>query len=101
MKQNVSVEVEKEAYELGVGLVEVVKAVKLALADGFQAGADVPAIVVAAIAKLPPAIEGLDKLGAELAEDPVAFVRSFALAGADVASVFVKKPAVPGVPPAA
>lgn len=95
MKQSVSVEVSKEAHELGVGLVEVVKAVKLALADGFQPGADLPAIVVAAVAKLPPAIEGLDKLGGELAEDPVAFVRAFALSGSDIASLFVKKPDAP------
>jgi hypothetical protein len=83
-KQMVQVEVSKEMYELGMGLASVVDAVKQATADGWQPGQDLPAIVVAAIAILPPALQGVDQIKSEIAEDKGAFIAAVALPIAEV-----------------
>lgn len=93
-KVKVELEVSKEAHELAQGLVEMVKVVKEAMKDGFQVGQDLPAIITAAIAKLPPAIEGLDKLPEEL-KDPGAFAKAMVVAASDLVEVFVKKEELP------
>lgn len=95
-KVKIELEVAKEAHELAQGLVEMVKAVKEAMKDGFQVGQDVPVIVSAAVQKLPAAIDGLDKLPEEL-KDAGSFAKAMVVAAADLVEVFVKK----DVPPAA
>jgi hypothetical protein len=87
-KQMVQVEVSKEMYELGMGLAGVVDAVKQATADGWQPGQDLPAIVVAAIAILPPALQGVDQIKGELSEDKGAFISAVALPIADIIKKF-------------
>jgi hypothetical protein len=89
-KMTVSVEVTKEAYELGQALVEVVKATKAALADGWQPGTDVPAVLMASIAALPKGVDGAQKLGDE-SKSTVEFISAFALAGKDLAALFLNK----------
>ena len=89
-KLQVQVEVSKEAYELGQALVSLVKAVKVAVADGFQVGQDVPVIVMAAMAELPKGIEGIQKLGEE-SKDGAAFAAAFGLAAKDLAGIFLSK----------
>ena len=91
-KVKVELEVAKEAHELVQGVVELVKAVKEAMKDGFQVGQDLPVIVAAAVQKLPPAIDGLDKLGDEL-KDPGSFAKAMVVGAADLVEVFVKKEA--------
>lgn len=86
----VEVEVTKEAYELGQCLVNLVKAVKAAGADGWQVGTDVPAVVMAAMAALPAGVNGIQKLSEE-AHEGAAFVAAFGLAAKDLAGVFLKK----------
>ena len=90
-KVSVSVEVSKEAHELAVGVKEVALAVKQALADGFQVGQDIPAVIGVAIGSLSVAVAGVEKLGAEIAEDPAAFSKALALPMADLVSELAKK----------
>lgn len=91
-KVKVELEVAKEAHELVQGVIELIKAVKEAMKDGFQVGQDLPVIVAAAVQKLPPAIEGVDKLGEELKE-PGAFAKAMVIGASDLVEVFVKKEA--------
>jgi hypothetical protein len=86
-----TVDVSKEADELASALVAMVAAVKDALADGWQAGTDIPMIVTKALTVLGPAVDGMEKLGAEKDENLAAFVRALGLAGMDVAAIFLKK----------
>lgn len=92
-KVTLSVEVPKEAHELAQALVNVVKASKSALKDGFQAGQDLPAILVAAVAQLPVALDGVQKLPEEAKVDPVAFSQAFVLAAAEIVAELLKKEA--------
>jgi len=90
-KLDVTVEVSKESYELAQGVVKFVGALKLALADGFQLGADLPEIVSAAFADLVPAVNGIGDMPAEYKEDPQAFLTAFMLAGGELYKVFQPK----------
>jgi len=87
-KVSVSVEVSKEAYELGMGLADFAGAVKSALADGWQVGSDVPAVITAALQHLVPAMNGANNLGSELAEDKAAFVQAWMLTAGAVYDKF-------------
>jgi hypothetical protein len=78
-KVMMQVEVSKEVHELGEALALMVDAVKQAGADGWQPGQDLPALVVQAIAILPPALAGMDQIKSELAEDKAAFIAGVAL----------------------
>lgn len=91
----VSREVTKEAYELGQGLLGMVEAVKTALADGWQTGTDLPAILTASFANLVPAIQGCDQLPAEAKEDLAPFIRGLTVSVEDIAFVFIKKSEAP------
>lgn len=73
-KVKVELEVTKEMHELMQGVVKIVAAAKLAFKDGFQAGQDVPAILIAAVAELPAMVGGLTELPAEAKEETGAFV---------------------------
>lgn len=90
--------VTKEADELASALVKMVEAIKVALADGWQAGTDIPVIVTQALAVLGPAVDGMDKLGAEKDEDLAAFVRAFGISAMDLAALFLKKEEVADEP---
>jgi hypothetical protein len=48
-------------------------------------------IVTKALTVLGPAVDGMEKLGAEKDENLAAFVRALGLAGMDVAAIFLKK----------
>lgn len=85
----VSREVAKEAHEAVQFPVEIVKAVKLALADGWQPGTDVPAVILAVLAKAPQAIAGLDQLEGELAEKRGAVMQAVGIAVGDLAAALV------------
>lgn len=91
-KQMVEVEVTKEAYELGEGLKGVVKAVKDALADGWQAGEDVPAILVNSLTALAPAVIGAEKVGEEAKEELEAFVTGLMVKSKEIGFMFYEKP---------
>ncbi len=85
MKKDVSVSVEGAAYDLAQGVRQFVGHVKAALADGFQVGADVPPILMAAYSDLLSKAADVAQLPAELKEDKIGFARGFAEAGFDLA----------------
>ena len=78
----VEIEVSKEAYELGQGLVKIMDAVMEAKKDGWQMGTDLPQIAMAAFGQM-AAIEGIDKIKAEMEENPAAFGKAMMVALAD------------------
>jgi hypothetical protein len=69
--KKIEVVVTKEVHEIGVAVKGVISAYKEATKDGFQAGQDIPAVLMASYSKLTEAIEGADKVGGELKEEPV------------------------------
>ena len=98
MKVTVEVEVSKEAYELGTGAARIIKAVKEAVADGWQAGEDLPPIIASLFAEM-AAVEGIDRIDDEMKEDPAAFAKAVALSLSDVYAS-VKGPEEPALEPA-
>jgi hypothetical protein len=84
------VSVPKEVSELADGVVKIVIAIKNAMADGWNLGQDLPIIVTTALAVLPTAIDGFDKLGEE-SKDESAFTMAFLLAAKDIYTSFEKK----------
>ena len=90
-KIEVKLQVTKEAHELAMAVVEVIKGVKLALADGFQPGQDIPAIILGSLNHLMKGIEGADKLPKEALEDLGPFISAWMVGGAEIAQVFLKK----------
>lgn len=69
----VELEVSKEAYELGKGLSALMINIKKSLADGFQPGSDLPAIVTGSLSSLFSAVQGAEKIGSEASEDAEKF----------------------------
>lgn len=78
-KLKVEQEVSKEAYELSSGLKKAIEDVQKALADGWQPGQDLPVMLQALMMDIVPAVQGVDKMGAEMVEDTEAFVTAFLL----------------------
>ena len=74
----ITVDVPKETQELVDALVNIVENAKVALADGWQPGQDIPVILMGSIGAIREGIEGMDKMPAE--------------AKADIAGLFIKKP---------
>lgn len=90
MKVKLEIEVSKECHELCLGLDKFVGALQVALADGWQLGTDMPLLLSAAFTDLVPAIQGVDQLGAEFAEDKKAAVKALQNGLAEIAFRFVK-----------
>lgn len=84
-------DVPKEIHELNMGLLNLTKAVKQALADGWQPMTDVPVIVMAAIHDLGPAVQGLEKVDDEFGEDMPGAVMSGGWLVSKIIALF-KKP---------
>ena len=85
------VEVSKEASELADSLVKLVKSCREHVKDGFQAGADVPAVLMENLQSLMKGIDGVDQLDDEAKENLTAFINAWSLAGSEMAGVFLKK----------
>ena len=94
-KIKVELMVPKEIHEAGQVLGEIIVAAKEALKDGFQPGADLPALLVAAVSKLPKAIDGIDKLPSEAVGDPVGVAESLVVNISAVVRSLLDKPAAP------
>jgi hypothetical protein len=75
----VQVEVSKELYEAGQGLADFAAAMRLALADGWQVGSDMPVFMSSAMKSLVPALNGISDIDDEIAEDRAAAARAVAL----------------------
>lgn len=65
----VEIELPKEMAAIKEAIGKMVGAVKTSLADGWQPGTDLPAILIAGMAELPAAIAGLSSLPAEFKAD--------------------------------
>lgn len=85
-----TVEVSKELNDVRKALVKVVKSSKEAVADGFQAGQDIPAIAMASYQELLEALKGLNDVPAEFKEDLGASVRCAGLLAGDLTEVLAK-----------
>lgn len=92
-KLSIQVEVTKEAHEVGEALAELLKNTKAALADGFQIGQDIPAIVMGSMEKLIKGVQGADQLGDEARADLEAFISGVLLGLKPGISAVVKKSA--------
>ena len=84
MKQQISIEVSKETYELGQGLAKFVMAVKEATDDGFSYGDDIPDIISSAVGDLLPALDGVSDIGKEFKEDPRVFAQTVLIIGTNI-----------------
>lgn len=76
----------KEATELAAGLEKFVKACKVALADGFQPGTDLPPVLTSAMNDLFPAIQGAELVKEELKAMPAETIYVFGKAGYSTAT---------------
>ncbi len=87
---DVTVKVSKEAHELA----QAVKNVVLAL----LAKKPITQVIAEEFAAVSLGVQGVEKIPAELQEDMAAFVKAFALAGADIAEELSKKKVAPEAP---
>jgi hypothetical protein len=89
-KLAVTLEVGKESYELGKGLAEFIAAVRQSLADGWQTGSDLPALVSATVSKLVPALQGVDQIKGEWQSDKLAVANAAFVTGSTVIGAFLE-----------
>ena len=85
------VEVSKEADELAESIFKLVESSQKHTKDGFQAGQDLPAIIMENLQSLMKGIDGMDKMSAESKENIVAFINAWTLAGTKIAGLFINK----------
>src|SRR5690242_8750982 len=91
-KKLVEVEVSVGAYDLGQNLGKFIASVRQALADGWQPGSDIPALISAAVEDLVPSVSDIAKLGDESA-DKQALANALFLGLSPVVFSFVEKKA--------
>ena len=87
----IETEVPKEVHELAKALYKITESAKVATDDGWQTGTDLPLVLGTAASELLVAMQGVEKLGEEAKEAPALFSKALALAGADIASLWVRK----------
>lgn len=91
MKQTIQVEIENSGYEVMQHTAKIVKAIKQAVADGFQPGTDLPVAVTALIAEFPGILESVPAIKGDIAEDKMGFIKGVNLAAYDFAEIFLSK----------
>lgn len=89
MAVQVQVACAKELYELSKGLADFVLDVRKAVADGWQPGADLPALLTSAVGRLVPAMQGVEKLKDEYAGSKKEFLLGALVPLADVLGTLV------------
>lgn len=87
--------VSKEASELADAVVTLVKSIKTHGKDGFQAGTDIPAVLMENLQGLSVGVAGVDLLDDEAKENLAAFINAWALAGTELAGLFLAKNEAP------
>lgn len=65
------IDVAKEANEIGVAIAKILIVSNSALEDGFQAGQDIPTVLMGSYKELTDAIEGSEKVLKEFKSNPV------------------------------
>lgn len=88
-KVTVQVEISKSADTIGHGLYNLVVAAKNAMADGWQPGRDVPALVMAAAGELMTIVGAIGSIPGDVTEDKIAFLQGLELHGAKMAKLFL------------
>ena len=76
---DVTLPVAKETYELGLGIVGFLTALKRALEDGFQIGDDLPMIISEAVNTLIPSVSGFEDIAKEIEENRSEFINAVCL----------------------
>lgn len=87
----VETEVTKEVYELGCALKAIMVNTKLAVADGFQAGQDIPAILMGSMQDLLAAVAGIEKVDDEFIGEPAKASKAIVVPVLEGVDVLVKK----------
>jgi hypothetical protein len=64
------IDVAKEAHDIGVAVAKILLTANAALSDGFQAGADIPTVLMGSYKELTDAIEGSEKVIGEFKNSP-------------------------------
>lgn len=82
---NKTVPVSQEADEFMTKLNDFISVVKTQLADGWQAGTDLPPMMTAALMDLVPAIQAATKFGDAFTADKIAFIKGMELGATDLA----------------
>jgi hypothetical protein len=90
-----TVEASKELIELGEAISGVVGDVKHALDDGWQPGADLPAILVSAVTRLGTGLQGVQDIPAEVQADKKAAAMAVALPLIDAIFRVVERSSMP------
>lgn len=85
------VDIPNETGELVKGLSKFVASIKTAMADGWQPGTDLPAIMMAAMSDLPAAIDGWDQLDDEAKANPEAMIAAAGILGSEIYKALVTK----------
>ncbi len=85
----------KETKEVKDALVAIVKVTKEALADGWQAGTDLPAIITVAAAHLLTAVDGMNKIPMEYNEARGGFIKTLGVGMGDIADALLPPVAPP------
>jgi hypothetical protein len=91
------VELPKELQEVLEVLVELIKVTKEQLKDGFDLSKDLGPILAIAVAKLPLAVDGMDKIGEELKNDLPGTIKASGIFAAELVEIFAKKEEIPAV----
>jgi len=86
----IEVVVGKESHELASGITNLIDEIRKTLADGYSPGEDIPAVLMAAVQHLIPAVQGLENIPDEIEENKVAFIKTMALMGGDLYDVLTK-----------
>ena len=81
----------KETHEMGKAINGLMKNYKQAVADGFQVGQDIPAILMGSFNDLMAAIDGIDKIDDEFKKEPIKAAMGALVPLADAIGELVKK----------
>jgi len=74
-KKMLTVEIEDSGYELVSHSLKIAKAMKLAVADGFQPGQDIPVAIAALLAEFPAILAAIPNISPDLAESRALFLK--------------------------
>jgi hypothetical protein len=90
MKETIQIEVQQSPHQVLSHCAKIVTACKAALADGFQAGQDLPVAITALVVELPGIIAAAPQLKPELLEDHMAFHKGVMVGAMEVVEALVK-----------
>lgn len=93
MKKAIQTEVMDSGFEVLEHSGKIIKAMKDAMADGWQTGADLPVAVTALISEMPGIITNAMNIGADASAEPVLFAKGATIAALDIVDMFIPKKA--------